>query len=362
MNIAFCTSARQWGGVKTLFIEFGESLIELGNKVFFYAREGEFAEYCKKHSLYIQTTQFKHSYSLSTISFFYNEFKNNKIDIIIGNIGKDMSTAGIAGRLLGIPVVQTIGNPHDIPKRLSVRLRDMLIQPWYFSTCRYIEEGLLASTPYIKKEQAFYIDSGKKPVDELSSCRDKVLSFVTAGRVVEDKGHREIIDALQIIKNKGYSFVWHVYGEGDLLEELKKYTISLGLEKEIIWHGFTHSMMEVLKEHDIYLLPSKNEGLPNVLLEAYAVGLVVVSTAVGGIPEAFPETMKHFLVKKENIVTEFATIIEDILQMDRMRLQECKHIFWEHCKEKYNLIEQTKKFSAILESLQQKKSIKNSIG
>ena len=74
-----------------------------------------------------------------------------------------------------------------------------------------------------------------------------------------------------------------------LLEEMRSYVASLGLQNVIHLPGVTDTSWEVLGAMDVFVLTSRMEGLPNVLIEAQASGLPVVCTRVGGTGETFIE-------------------------------------------------------------------------
>lgn len=162
MNIAFVNSTFGWGGVKTWYLQFAERLAKRGNHVFVYGRQPEFIDAARKRVGHGEQVSFGADLNPSAIRFFYNAFKKHDIDVIITNIGKDIATAGVAARLLNIPVVQRIGLPEDIPYRLKTRLLHTWIRPAFLCPCRFIAEGFIKSLPYIKAEDVHVVLNGKK--------------------------------------------------------------------------------------------------------------------------------------------------------------------------------------------------------
>ncbi|WP_418715948.1 glycosyltransferase, partial [Bilophila wadsworthia] len=162
MNIAFVNSTFGWGGVKTWYLQFAERLAKRGNHVFVYGRQPEFIDAARKRGGHGEQVSFGADLNPSAIRFFYNEFKKHDIDVVITNIGKDIATAGVAARLLKIPVVQRIGLPEDIPYRLKTRLLHTWIRPAFLCPCRFIAEGFIKSLPYIKAEDVHVVLNGKK--------------------------------------------------------------------------------------------------------------------------------------------------------------------------------------------------------
>jgi glycosyltransferase involved in cell wall biosynthesis len=68
--------------------------------------------------------------------------------------------------------------------------------------------------------------------------------------------------------------------------------------QNIFYHGKYDGFRSIdVKEYDLYLLTSKNEGMPNVILEALAKNMFVVAPSVGGIPEVISDGVNGYLVR-----------------------------------------------------------------
>ncbi len=111
-----------------------------------------------------------------------------------------------------------------------------------------------------------------------------------------------VIDALQILKQNGYSFhlVW--LGDGKYMDEMIQRAKDKGLENDINFLGNVNAgktIREKLDESDIFLMPSRTEGLPRAMVEAMARALPCVGTTIGGIPELLDEQV---LVPKDNAI------------------------------------------------------------
>lgn len=124
------------------------------------------------------------------------------------------------------------------------------------------------------------------------------------------KGHEVLIRASKILIENNYSIHVTFVGDGYLKDYLKNLTISLGIEKYFSFRGMLSSKDLVRKElinSDIFVLPTKSEGLPRVIIEAMAVGLPCISSPVSGIPELLE---KDDLVDPKDI-SALAKKIED---------------------------------------------------
>jgi glycosyltransferase involved in cell wall biosynthesis len=87
-----------------------------------------------------------------------------------------------------------------------------------------------------------------------------------------------------------------VFGDGPLRGEIEKQIAALGLGQRFVLAGFRDDVRRYLPYLDLLAIPSFTEGLPVVLLEAFAAGVPVVASAVGGIPEVLEDGRSGFLV------------------------------------------------------------------
>ncbi|MFH1245909.1 MAG: glycosyltransferase [Candidatus Omnitrophota bacterium] len=111
---------------------------------------------------------------------------------------------------------------------------------------------------------------------------DTVLAII--GRLVEQKGHRYLFDALRQMDDK-YKIKLLVVGDGPLLGSLRS-TVGAGLASaRIIFLGLRKDVREILEITDILVMPSTREGLSIVALEAMAQGVPIIASMVGGNPE-----------------------------------------------------------------------------
>jgi glycosyltransferase involved in cell wall biosynthesis len=119
---------------------------------------------------------------------------------------------------------------------------------------------------------------------------------VSAGRLSPDKGFDVLIRAAADVcaADPGARFV--VFGDGVLRDELPRQARAAGLGDRVAFAGFRTDLDRLMPHADVFVLPSYNEGLPNVVLEASAAGVPVVATAVSGTPEAVLDGETGFLV------------------------------------------------------------------
>ncbi len=116
---------------------------------------------------------------------------------------------------------------------------------------------------------------------------DRPLRLAWAGRIVPDKGLDDLVAALAILRGEGLVATLDVIGDGPYAERLTDAPATRSLDGAVRWTGFVSDHVryfELLREADVFVLPSRAEGVPKVVVEAMAAGLPVVASNVGAIP------------------------------------------------------------------------------
>jgi glycosyltransferase involved in cell wall biosynthesis len=127
-----------------------------------------------------------------------------------------------------------------------------------------------------------------------------VISVV--GRLSPEKGQDVFLEACHFARHKDAQFVAVFVGEGPWESDLRTKASALGLESRVRFVGHCGDVAPVYAASDMIVIPSRSEGLPNVLLEAMAFGKAVVATCVGGIPEVLSDRINGLVVPPEDPV------------------------------------------------------------
>jgi glycosyltransferase involved in cell wall biosynthesis len=140
---------------------------------------------------------------------------------------------------------------------------------------------------------------GKRPETKVQA-RDR-LTLIYVGRLSGEKGVADLLEATRIIRNRlpDRAVRLRIVGDGPQSVELQLLASRLGLNDAVEFIGglsFGPQLFELYAAADIFVLPSYTEGLPGVLLEAMALGVPVVATRVGGIPQLIVEGQNGLLV------------------------------------------------------------------
>jgi len=121
-----------------------------------------------------------------------------------------------------------------------------------------------------------------------------------AGRLSAEKGFPVLAAAAEIVLRQDPSVGFVLFGEGAGRPALMKQLKVSGLAGNFVLAGFRNDLDRFIPFFDLLALPSWTEGLPNVVLEAFAAGVPVVATAVGGTPEVVEDGVSGYLVPPGN--------------------------------------------------------------
>lgn len=134
------------------------------------------------------------------------------------------------------------------------------------------------------------------------------------------KGFDTMIKAMEHMASSGYCVNLVLAGDGAFKSELEQLAHTLGVSKSIVFLGkiSREQVLHEMDSADMFVIPSRTEGLPRVLIEAMARGLPSVGTKVGGIPELLAS---DYLVEREDYVSLanlICNLIDDYAQRKAM--------------------------------------------
>lgn len=159
---------------------------------------------------------------------------------------------------------------------------------------RYPTNGQTCSCSNVVLKQCGDINILKNRLKKIEKFDKKkpVIIGTTAAVNVKYKGQQYVIKAISKLNSKGYNLHYHLVGSGDnsyLKRVAKKYGV---LDKVHFLGVMKHEdVLSWLEEIDIYVQPSKQEGLPRALIEAMSKGCPAIGSTTAGIPELLNNSM-----------------------------------------------------------------------
>lgn len=172
-----------------------------------------------------------------------------------------------------------------------------------------------------------FSESGRSSMATGKGSMPVVLSV---GRLVEKKGFEYLIAACALLKEKRHRFRCQIVGGGD--DEypltLTNLIANLGLQDTVVLHGAVtqEELRTIYKQATLFALPclvvdnGDRDGIPNVLVEAMAMQVPVISTDISGIPELIDNQINGLLVPEKNAAA-MADAIEKLLLEPGLRQQ-----------------------------------------
>jgi glycosyltransferase involved in cell wall biosynthesis len=131
--------------------------------------------------------------------------------------------------------------------------------------------------------------------EELGVTDDEVL-VMSVANLRREKGYDVLLEAARLVIAAGAPVRFAAAGRGPLREEVAALHVALGLGDRVRLLGQRSDALRLLAGADIFVLPSHYEGLPVAIMEASSVGLAIVSTAVGEIPNIFTDGVDALIV------------------------------------------------------------------
>lgn len=156
----------------------------------------------------------------------------------------------------------------------------------------------------LKKRDIVYIPNGiPEEFFKIRAQNKKTKNILFFGRIAPIKDLETLIKAISVLGNNKITVDIIGPAEKDYLEKLKILIRSLGLEKQIEFRPAVYNLrrkIEIFDNHDIFILPSKREGMPQALIEAMSRGMTVISSKTDGGKEIIDNNKNGFLFEIGN--------------------------------------------------------------
>lgn len=150
------------------------------------------------------------------------------------------------------------------------------------------------------------------------------ITFISVGRLNQQKGYDMAIEAANILNKKGVNFCWYVIGEGELLKEMKKNIVEKGLEKRFILLGTKSNPYTYIKNADIFVMTSRYEGKSIALDEAKILCKPIVSTKYPSVYDNIEDGINGILVEQD--ATSIAGALYKLSADKDLREKLAKHL------------------------------------
>ncbi len=193
----------------------------------------------------------------------------------------------------------------DKEKKIVSERMDPAKMPLLYFICSrlscYLADNIVFQSKYV---QTLYNDTIKEksciiPNPTEVSCKALPVSarkIVAVGRLAKQKNHKLLIKAFSTFHKTHQEYHLHIYGEGDLLDELIQVAYNNHVQGFVHFEGFKKDVHAAISDAEQFVLSSDHEGLSNALMEAMMMGHACISTACAGSNEIIDNEKNGLLV------------------------------------------------------------------
>lgn len=267
-------------------------------------------------------------------------WKEEKPDLILSFIGYNNIFALMTGLGLHIPVAVSVrSNPSREYAQAKLRLSAFVLFRRAAGVILQTKEAA-AFFPKAVRQRAVILPNAINPDFVRPRYEgERRKEIVSVGRLDANKNQAMLLRAFASARQQEArqqearqqetsrpgirEYTVHFYGDGPLRGELERLAGELGIAEAVIFHGTTENIRRCIERSRIFVLTSRQEGMPNALLEAMSAGLACISTdcPCGGPRELISDGGNGFLVPvddAEALAERLLQLAEDESLIDRM--------------------------------------------
>ncbi|QBZ83543.1 GalNAc-alpha-(1-_4)-GalNAc-alpha-(1-_3)-diNAcBac-PP-undecaprenol alpha-1,4-N-acetyl-D-galactosaminyltransferase [Hydrogenovibrio crunogenus] len=264
---------------------------------------------------------------ISQILHLYVILKKNKFDRIYGFSEDANYPLAVASRLAGVSdkVVLSVHNPvQKFSKKVKNRIKNHYGRvDRVIAVSEGVRQGLINLG--LPQEKVIFVPNpvDMKMISKLMNQPTSVhlpeskINIISVGRLHPHKGFDMLIGAFSKLNSKDIHL--SIIGEGQQRVELEQKIEELGVSEQVDLLGQQMNPFAILKQANIYVLSSRLEGWPLVLMEAMAVGLPVVSFKCPNGPDEIIEHKKDGLLVEAKDIDELSNSIQYLIDSPEFR-------------------------------------------
>jgi colanic acid/amylovoran biosynthesis glycosyltransferase len=244
--------------------------------------------------------------------YFAKQLEEMKVDHVHAHfVWLNGVSAQVAADLIGIPC-SLHAHAWDIFQRNPECVRRQVeLATCIVTVSEYHRQFLANLCPHRRPQDFRIVHYGLDPQEFTPApvpSDGQTMQIISVGRLVEKKGFKYLIDACAWLADKGYSIRCLIVGEGPLRPALQAQIESLGLQDRVFLLGARRisDVLELYRQSNIFALEcvvakcGDRDGMPNVLLEAMAMQVPVITTPVTGNPELVVDEKTGLMVPERD--------------------------------------------------------------
>lgn len=329
-TVFFLNSCVEWGGGEKWTFEVADKLHQKKEQYRIIVGSVPDSElYQKARNAGIETRIVPVNHALSVLNpFILKDFvaylKKEKVDVLFLNLSQDLKFGALAAKMVGVKrIIYRRGS--------AIPIKNTFLNQFLLRNCvtdiiansEATKKTILQNTNSWLPEQKIRvvyngIDLAK--IDQISNrgqdlrqefkINENITLIASIGRLSYEKGHKYLIEAVNLMSKKIKDFKVMVVGKGELEEELKEQVKLLRLEDYFIFTGFRTDIYHILSHVDFLLHTALWEGFGYVVAEAMAKEKPVVCTDISTMGEIIIDGKTGYLAESKNPVDIAAKAIK----------------------------------------------------
>ncbi len=319
-----------FGGAETMCENLTYALKAQGHEVTVVSLYGEktpISRRMEEKSVRILYLDKKLGLDLSTVPKLKRIMEAEKPDVVHTHLNV-IKYAAAAARMAKVPkCVHTVHNVADQEAEGKIQ---KIINGFYFRRGWSVPVAL---SPEVRSSiVSFYgLEKERVPIAyngvDLSRCQPKesystgkCFHILHIGRFNEQKNHGMLLRVFQKLALENPNLRLDLIGDGELRQKIEGLAEALGIKEKVSFLGAQSNVYPYLHDADLFLLPSRYEGMPMTLIEAMGTGLPIVATAVGGVPDMLKNGEDGITIpcEEDEIVNACKALISDEALRERI--------------------------------------------
>jgi glycosyltransferase involved in cell wall biosynthesis len=305
LRILHSESSLGWGGQENRILNEMFALREMGHEISVLTQPGaKLAVRAREAAFPVFETRMRNLLDFRSLLTIRRVIRETRADIVNTHSGRDTQLVGIAVRSIFADRPRIVRTRH-LALPITSRFTYSVLPDHVVTVSAYVADYLVSAG--IQRSQITTVLTGVDlsryradipgtPLREELGLPTNALLIGTVAILRRKKGHSELLEAIPAVLDRFPDAHFVFAGNGPQQQNLEKRIAELGLTQHVHLLGLRRDVINVLRALDLFVLPTHQEALGTVFVEAGAMGLATVATRVDGIPEVVVDGVTGLLV------------------------------------------------------------------
>lgn len=326
MRISFVTANLNSGGAERVMSLLANEFDKHGHNVEIIFLKERVVFYPVNHSvkMIVADEECQSKSILKKMLWLRNYVSTMKPDVVIPFRVSVYTTTLFSLLGISVPVISSERIDPHVPDPIWNFLRRLLLP---FTTHLVVQTSYIKSyyPKFIQKKTSVILNPVNEDVftgidDEQLACDNRLNRIISVARLAPQKNQKMMIKAFAELASEYPDWQLVIYGEGPIREELESLVENLRLSGRVLLPGRTEHVIDELRKSKIFCFSSDYEGLSNAMIEAFCIGLPIVSTCVSGTEDMLVNGENGFIIPI-NDQRAMVHSLKALLNDERLRIE-----------------------------------------